>query len=319
MTNTSESIYENICKAQNELDMLPREYSLPSETAPLSENIRFADGALDGIAIYHMGIPPQDASMLEQALDVAATDPEQAHQLIHTWVRDGHIISVMSQVQQYITDHQQQFSPSQIYRLAAECALKGTHREEVKFGLILLGLLETDQNEQLKHALRILALSDEFTMYVLQIAAQWTFSDKEILRIARKVCGWGRIHAVTWLNPGTPEIEDWLFAEGWNNTISPAYSALECYHKGKMRQRLEGPMTGREFDSACGLLLALLDEGPMPGISEVEDREALLNAFLDCSASQAVSPLRQKVLKQIEVYAREHKLPEIAERIRTLL
>lgn len=321
MTATKESIYENICRSRNEWDMLPEGYSLPLEASSQSDDqhLHFADGALDGIAIYHMGIPTQDASLLKRALDTTATDLQRAHKLIDKWVIDGHIISVTNEIQQYIADHQQVLPPSQIYRLAVECALKGTHREEVKFGLILLAMLETDNNEQLKNALRILALSDEFTLYVLQIAAQWTYSSREILGIAQKVHGWGRIHAITWLEPESQEIADWLFSEGWDNTIMPDYSALECYHKGKMRQRLESSLTAKDFASACGLLCALLSEGPMPGISEVEDSEEMLNAFLDCSASQTASPYRQKVLQQIEVYAKEHELPEVAERIRTLL
>lgn len=321
MTNTTESLYENICRSQNELDMLPENYSLPTEASSKSDDLQlhFADGALDGIAIYHMGIPDQDSSLLEQALDMTATDLRRAHKLIGKWVTDGHALSVHNKIQKYITDHQQVLLPSQIYRLAVECALKGTHREEVKFGLILLTLLNTDTNEPLKNALRILALSDEFTLYVLQIAAHWTDSSREILHIAQKVRGWGRVHAVACLKPESQEIEDWLFSEGWNNTVMPDYSALECYHKGKMRQRLENSLTEKDFASACGLLQALLSEGPMPGISEVEDSEALLNAFLDCSAGQAASPHRQKVLQQIEVYAGEHELSEIAERIQTLL
>lgn len=319
MTNTTESIYENICKSRNELDMLPKEYSLPLEASSRSDNLRFVDGAMDGIAIYHMGIPTQDASLLEKALEVAATDLQQAHKLISKWAIDGHMISAMNNIRQYIADHQQVLPPSQIYQLAAECALKGTHREEVKFGLVLLSMLETDNNETLKNALRILALSDEFTLYVLHMTAQWTCSSKEILRIAKKVRGWGRIHATAWLEPESQEIEDWLFSEGWNNSIVPNYSALECCQKGKMRQRLEGSLTEKDYASACGLLLALLNEGPMPGISEVEDSAGLLNAFLDCSASQAVSPHRQKALEQISKYAAEHGLEEINQLTASLL
>lgn len=319
MNTTSESIYENICQARNELGVLPSEYSLPPEDEPAADNIRFADGALDGIAIYHMGIPAQDAALLEQAVDTAATDPEQAHELILKWTTDGHMISAMNKIMQYTIERQQQLPPSQIYRLAVECALKGTHREEVKFGLVILTLFDTDTNEPLKNALRILALSDEFTLYVLQVAASWSNSSLEVLRIAKSVHGWGRIHAVGQLEPETAEISDWLFSEGWNNTVMPAYSALECCQKSGLRDRLKKEMNEKDYTCACELLQALLDEGPVEGISAVEDSAGLLNAFLDCSASKAVSPHRQKVLQQIDAYAKEHELPEIAERIRTLL
>lgn len=319
MISTSESIYENICRARNELEELPLEYSLPPEEAFSPDKPRFADGALDGIALYHMGAPDQDASLLKQAVDAAATDLDRAHELIGRWVTDGHMISVMNKVLQYVMERQQQLPPSEIYRLAVECTLKGTHREEVKLGLVLLVLFDTDQNEPLKNALRILALSDEFTLYVVQIAANWSKSSQEILRIAKAVHGWGRIHAVAALKPETQDIADWLFTTGWDNTILPAYSALECCRKGGLQKRLEGDLTEKDFTCACGLLTALLDEGPVAGISEVEDSAGLLNVFLDCSAGKAVSPQRQKALQQIEAYAGEHELPQLAERAQTLL
>ena len=75
----------------------------------------------------------------------------------------------------------------------------------------------------------------------------------------------------------------------------------------------------KDFASACGLLQALLNEGPMPGISEVEDSVELLNAFLDCAASKAVSPHRQKILEQIRKYAADHNMEEINERAASLL
>lgn len=319
MNTTSESIYENICQARNELDVLPPEYSLPLEEATQPDTPRFVDGALDGIALYHMGIPNQDTTLLEQAVDTAATDLALAHELVNRWVTDGHMISAMDKLLQYVIGRQQQLPPSKIYRLAAECAMKGTHREEVKFGLVLLVLFDTDQNEPLKNALRILALSDEFTLYVLQVAANWTKSSQEILRIAKAVHGWGRIHAVAALQPETREIADWLFTEGWDNTVLPAYSALECCQKGNLRQRLENVLTEKDYTCACELLVALLNEGPVAGISEVDDNAGLLNAFLDCSASKAIFPQRQKALQQVEAYAREHELPEIAKRTRSLL
>lgn len=319
MENTVESIYENICRSRDNLGMLPKQYSLPMETPPQPGGARFADGALDGIAIYHMGVPSQDITLLKQALQTAAADLSKAHELVLQWVKDGHMISAMNPIQEYIASCQEQLPPSPIYRLAVECALKGTHREEVKFGIVLLALFDTDQNEQLKNALRILALSDEFTLYVLQVAARWSLSSQEILRIAKNVHGWGRIHAVVQLQPENQEIADWLFAEGWNNTVMPAYSALECYQKGAMRKRLEGALNYADYTHACGLLQALLGEGPAAGISEVEDSAGLLDAFLNCSASKAVSPERQKALEAVAEYAKEKELTEIARRAAELL
>lgn len=319
MNTTAESIYENICRSRNDLEVLPPAYSLPRENDSEQEKVRFADGAMDGIALYHMGVPDQDTALLEQALNTAATDLEQAHEMVRQWVRDGHMVSARDKIVSYLLEHQQELPAPEIYRLAAECALKGTHREEVKFGLVLLMLFDLGQNEPLKNAMRILALSDEFTLYVLHAATGWPKSNQEIFRIAKSVHGWGRIHAVRFLEPETPEIADWLFAEGWNNSVLPDYSALECCRKADLQERLEKGMGEKDFSCACKLLSALLAEDPMPGISQTEDCAGLLNAFVDCAATKAVSPDRQETLKRTSEYAASHELPQIAQRIRFLL
>lgn len=111
MNNTSESIYENICRARNRLEVLPPEYSLPLEEEPKPGAPRFADGALDGIALYHMGVPDQDTTLLEQAVDMAPTDPEQARRLVSSWAAEGHMISAMNKILPYVIERQQQLPP----------------------------------------------------------------------------------------------------------------------------------------------------------------------------------------------------------------
>ena len=108
MNTTAESIYENICRARNDLEVLPPAYSLPRENDSEQAKVRFADGAMDGIALYHMGVPAQDTALLEQALNTAATDLEQAHEMVRQWVRDGHMVSARDKIVNYLLEHQQE-------------------------------------------------------------------------------------------------------------------------------------------------------------------------------------------------------------------
>ena len=108
----------------------------------------------------------------------------------------------------------------------------------------------------------------------------WDEPDREIFQAAKKVRGWGRIHAVERLDPEDEEMERWLLAEGWDNTVLPAYSALECFQKARCTQILEGNMTREQYGFMTGLMAGLLDEGPVRGISACENPEEVLNAFL---------------------------------------
>ena len=55
----------------------------------------------------------------------------------------------------------------------------------------------------------------------------------EILELAKKVRGWGRIHCVDFIEPENDEIKEWLLLNGVDNDVVPAYSALRVFEKAE--------------------------------------------------------------------------------------
>ena len=73
--------------------------------------------------------------------------------------------------------------------------------------------IETDKDTIEK--VRLLALSDEFTLYCLDILVccldilvQLEDSNEEIFEIAKKVKGWGRIHSIEYLQATNNKIKE---------------------------------------------------------------------------------------------------------------
>ena len=114
------------------------------------------------------------------------------------------------------------------------------------------------------------------------------------------------------LNPVDEEMERWLLAEGWDNTVLPAYSALECFQKARCTRILEGNMTREQYGFMTGLMAGLLDEGPVRGISACENPEEVLNAFLRQSGRFELTAADYSVIAQILDYAKEHSLDAAA-------
>ena len=153
-------------------------------------------------------------------------------------------------------------------------------RESMKFALSMLELVRLD-DDSLKDILRVVGLSDEFTLFVIFIMQQWENANEEIFRLARRTKGWGRIHAIERLIPDTPEIRDWLLREGIHNTVLPSYSALNCWEGSEAENLLfSGNVSPEDFAAISNLMGALLDEGPCPGLSELEKSDELVKAYL---------------------------------------
>ena len=305
-----ESLYELIHRSLTPEGTLPKDFSLPK---PDGDKIHFADGAMDGIAIYHTASSSEDVTLLEQAVCAAShDDTASALELVQQFCKKGRMIGAIDEIQQYIIDHQEELAAGKIFQLGRELVFGGTHREAVKFGLALLELFDINGNEELKEAVRELACSDELTIFALFLMSSWENPEQEIFKAARRVRGWGRIHAVERLTPVNEEMEQWLLTEGWDNTVLPAYSALECFQKARCDELLKGEMTREQLRSMAGLMEGLLDEGPVRGISACDNPEQVLTSFLRQSGRFELTAREYSVIDQILDYARENNLEQAA-------
>ena len=242
----------------------------------------FADGAMDGIAIYHMGRADMDAAAYKRMIRAikASSDgnADEADALFAELGKTYRAVSIIDDLQKYILTHKKVLSAGNLYWSAIYIARNSTDKESVKFGLSMLELLIFDESD--KEVVRRLGLSDEFALFAVWNMVKWDNGNADVFELAQKVSGWGRIHAVERLEPATPEISEWLLLNGIDNTVMAAYSALTVWNSAGVGERLKGQLTETEFHGISAIIRALLDEGPVAGISEVEDREEHLLDYL---------------------------------------
>ena len=245
---------------------------------------RFADGAIDGIFIYHtehQTISDEARELLVKAMKaVGKGDREEAKKRFEELGTKARAISAIDDLQQYIIDHKESVSAENVVKFALYTLYNTADRESLKFALSMLELVRLD-DDSLKDILRVVGLSDEFTLFVIFIMQQWENANEEIFRLARRTKGWGRIHAIERLIPDTPEIRDWLLREGIHNTVLPSYSALNCWEGSEAENLLfSGNVSPEDFAAISNLMGALLDEGPCPGLSELEKSDEVVKAYL---------------------------------------
>ncbi len=242
----------------------------------------FADGAIDGMTLYHFGQSSIDAAgkrLMIKALNAANRDESKAEKLFAELAENYTAVGIVDAFQRYIMNHRRRLSAAALKHTAFYMIYNSTNVECVKYGLEILELM-AEIDERGKTAIRRLGLCDEFSAQAVWIFSRLEGGNDEIFNLAKNLSGWGRIHAVAELEPETPEIKKWLLFEGIDNYVSPQYSALTVWKKAGVGEMLKGEISEEEFHAVSRILYALVDEGPAEGISGLDDAEEAVRDYL---------------------------------------
>lgn len=298
------SIYE-LLAANTVNDRLPDGFSLPKPPSTDPTQIRWADGAMDGVSMYHMGFPKITGEHMQIITDAfkLLDEPAQVMQKMAELFTDTSPVVFIDAIQKYIMENTDKLELDKMVDLTFRC-LSSKIVEMVKFGLIILEIL-SEPEEQIKNVVRTLGLSDEFTLFSVFNMLTWSNGNDEVFSLAQKVHGWGRIHAVARIEPETQEIKDWLLHEGIVNNVLAEYSALDVYEKVDIPSLLKGSITDGQFSDIAKVISALFADGPFAGMRafKKEEAEEALSYFLkqaETHKNEDISALLSKIPERYE-------------------
>lgn len=289
---------------------LPKDFHLPRKEQE-NEKVIFADGAMDGISIYHTMQGPlseDEVKELGALLQLASEEKkEEAERGFAAFCQKKRVVSIIDELQQYIYDHTSQLNENNLYHFAVDLLIHSEEAECVKIGMSILELFDTDDKPALKNVIRNLGLSDEFTIFTVFLMRGWTNGNMEILELAKKVHGWGRIHCVSFIEPENEEIKAWILENGVDNEVMAAYSAMPAFDKADVMGLLDKRnLSKKEFKGMIKIVRALLDEGPVRGISNLVDPIHFLKQFLQ--KAEEMEPLEEEdsdVLREVVQWLEE--------------
>lgn len=315
MKQTSESAREPILATMKRFVLedgtLSDDYELPSHGNTMGD-LKFAPGALDGMMMYHMNLDESEfineRKKLLRAIDVASDgDIDGAESIVYEFVKDGgRALPHVDVLQGYIRKDLDQLDLENVIVLAYCLVMQGTEPEAVKVGLEIMEPFNVTSVPEIADAVRTLALSDEFALYSCWIMSHWEGGNDQILEVAKRDVGWGRIHAVEMIEPTNEDVELWLLAHGAENEVTPNYSALTCYRKTHFERRLTGELSLDCYRGAAVIVGGLMEEEPLEGMSGVEDPTHLLLLFLKQTSGRAdLEAEDYRTLLDIEQYANE--------------
>ena len=284
---------------------LGKDFSLPSD----EKGLRYVDGAKDGICAYHMGaaeITKKDIEEINKVITLANTgDYDQADSVLEKLCERIRVVNFIDELQDCILDRKDEIE-DKFYVYSLHLMTQSANIECVKVGMMIQELFT--QSDEVKGMVRTLGLSDEFTLYSVFIMRNWENGNTEIMNIAKSVNGWGKVHAVHYIEPDTEEIRQWLLTDAVSNDVMPAYSGWDCYKTADVGSVIKkDKLSYKELEGVLSIVDAMLDEGPVLGISNIEDpKEVLLNVLNHAIKHAPLSAKDCKIISNILEWQKEN-------------
>ena len=272
------SIFELIKTSIQPNGELPEDFKLPPKDP---NGVPWADGAMDGVCIYHLVENEEDIEPLKNIVfQISEGKFEEAQNNLENL--DFFMISRRDPLLNWIIQEQKQININNLCEFTISQLSTSKNIEVIKFCLCVLEIINLETEKDTIEKVKILALSDEFTLYCLNILKNLENSNEEIFEIAKKVKGWGRIYSVKYLKVTNDKIKEWILEEGCHNYIIPAYTAYTCAKKINLIEILnQDKISSKKFNDISYLMNALLDEEAITGISKLENRELLIERYLE--------------------------------------
>ncbi len=289
-------------------------WTLPAEDD--ETGIRWAPGAMDGVSVYHMVPYEPDEYMtarMERAADLlCARDYKAADEAFYAMTKENGAVRIGPSLCRVIAREAGEIDMEAVFDSAVHLMLESAHIECVKIGMTILQLYRFGEKD-LRCTVKGLGACDEFTLFAVRLMENWENGNDEIFSLAKKVRGWGRIHAVEFLQPDTDEIRRWLLFEGVDNDIMPAYSGLTCWEKSGAEKILFDDPGPEEYAALGRLMDALLDEGPVAGLSALPNAREVLERFLELAPRFKLADKDPTLIENIRLWAEKNSMPDIAE------
>ena len=230
--------------------------------------IRYADGALDGILLNH-AIAPEDeesearaASLVDAVEAVTLSLAEEDMERLYTLAREETLITAGDAILEALRARES-IDGERLWAVGKWLVETAAHREPLKLGIMILGLGATDEDID---NLKTLARHDEFTLFAaVAIGNLCEEPADHWLELAKTVRGWGKIHLVERLADAAlrrADIRDWLLRSGCENEIEEGYLAYLCATAGDLDGALAAEEIDEELlDGACTIVLSLIEGG----------------------------------------------------------
>jgi len=272
------SIYEHV--------KLHGSVPLPDESPHQGgSKLRWTGGAWDGVLGHHWRNtdPPQRAFEIAIALrELLQRADAQTLGTLYQLVIQEPLLASIELLLKELAESEPPLDRGRLLELGRYFATRSGHREAVKFGVALLGLVGSPRDVE---TLQIIGKNEEFTLYaaaaITHVAAE---PEQALWNLAKSVHNWGRIQTVERLkDTQDPDIQAWMIREGFRNGVMDEYLACICARAGRLHQALKRQYIDEALlNGAADIIQALIAGGPAEGIDDYAYAADASEAYVNC-------------------------------------
>ncbi len=282
-----ESILNYIEKNIERNGKLSKDFTLAPYKNMNPNAVNFADGAEDGIRLYHMKTEP-DQEIIDEIIDlikqVNEDNIEQTCVAIDKLYEEKSIKTFhnINSIIHGIKENADEINLDAMLKFSICVVVNTRNVEMMKLGIVVLGMINISENKLIVELIQKIALSDELTLYANYAIEAWDNANDVRFMLAKKVEGWGKIHLVSTLEVTSENIREWLITEGCKNDVDLGYLANVVAHKINLTNVLRrNNLNKRELNGISEIMEGLLEEGPCEGIEEFENYIEILELYID--------------------------------------
>ncbi|MDP9849414.1 hypothetical protein [Streptosporangium lutulentum] len=260
---------------------------------------------MDGIRSHHFGVERDDgvAEVTDLIGGLVTGDPARDDLLrLHDRLATVSALGIADDLVDRI--RRRLLPKDRVGEVGRYLAGHGSHRNAVKIGIVLLGACGDERDREL---LLLLGTLEELTLYAV-IALRHTQPDRHraVYELARRVRGWGRIHAVERLKDcDDPQIKAWLLRDGFRNGIMNEYLAhLAATTGGLYSALLEPDVDDALLDGAGDILAALALGGPAEDMGDYADAVPAMDRLADLLIDRRDTLGRLHAVLRIQAFLR---------------
>ncbi|MFI2474621.1 hypothetical protein [Nocardia xishanensis] len=256
---------------------------------------------LDGVQTHHSKAPadPDAATAAVAAItDIVAAPSNSALAALHDQLAECSALALADSLVRAL--RAADLPRDEVRSIARRLTEYGTRRNAVALGIVMLGVTGDERDREL---LLTLGTLGDLTLYVaVALGNSQPGRHRAVYELARRVDGWGRIHAVERLaRTSDPEIKAWLLRTGFRNGVMNEYLAHLAATTGDLRDALLASAVDDELlDGAAGILAALAAYGgPAADIRHYPDALPVLIRFAELLATSAPTLTRIRSARTI--------------------
>lgn len=283
------SIFQYIADTYNKNHGLPKDFSLANYVAPILKEV-YIPGKYE-VVVTSIGEVHPDRPFVEYFKEMYMNSlSESTFEELSKKIENLFIIKPIMAIDQlpdcvrFLNENWNMEKSRFLINMALHLIHFSVNIEAVKFGIGILGLINSEDNPNVVQLVMVLSLCEDFTYFCNRIIKGYSDGNDRLIEILTRLQGWGKFDILKMIDIPSVEVAAWIIRHGMEGTIEKELMAPAIATRIALAEFVESynEMDEEFLMSICEIIEGITSSKLEEGILEkVPDYEILFGALLD--------------------------------------